>query len=85
MTLTTQIRLTVRGRRTAAYLKLLDGLEPAGANVARRQKGYSDYDVICRLVDAGWLECRQGAGPRGGARWYTTPAGAAALSEGPRA
>ena len=79
------IHLHFHGRPTAAHQKLLDGLESAGANVARRQRGYSDYDVICRLVDAGWLECRQGAGPRGGPRWYTTPAGAAALSEGPRA
>ena len=73
------IHLHFHGRRTAAHQKLLDGLEPAGANIVQRQKGFSDFNIIQRLIEAGWMECRQGGGPRGGRRWYTTPAGAAAL------
>ena len=77
MTLTTQIRLTVQGRRTAAYLKLLEGMEAGGAQVQKRH-GFSDHALMVRLIEAGWLEARQG-GPRGGRRWYTTPAGSAVL------
>ena len=81
MTLTTQIRLTVQGRRTAAYLKLLEGQTSGGAQVQILQQALprrSDHALIVRLTQAGWLEARQG-GPRGGRRWYTTPAGSAAL------
>ena len=69
--------LVYQGRTTAAYQKLLDGQTPDGARVVRRAKGFSDHDVINGLVRAGWLEPRA-SGPRGGTRWFTTAAGAAA-------
>jgi hypothetical protein len=73
------INLIYQGRTTAAHQKLLDGQTPDGAGVIRRAKGFSDYDVINGLVRAGWLQARA-SGPRGGTRWFTTPAGAAAVS-----
>ena len=72
------INLTYQGRRTAAHQKLLDGQTAAGAGVVRRAKGFSDHGVINALVREGWLEPRA-SGPRGGVRWFTTPAGAAAV------
>ena len=72
------IKLIYRGRATAAHQKLIDGQTPDGARVVRRAKGFSDYDVVNGLVRAGWLEARA-SGPRGGTRYFTTPAGAAAV------
>ena len=73
------INLIFQGRTTAAYQKLLDGQTPDGARVIRRTKNFNDHNVINGLVRAGWLEARA-TGPRGGTRWFTTPAGAAAVS-----
>ena len=73
------INLIYQGRTTAAHQKLLDGQTAEGAQVCRRAKGFSDYGVINALVRAGWLEARA-SGPRGGVRWFTTAAGAAAVS-----
>jgi hypothetical protein len=72
------INLTYQGRRTAAHQKLLDGQTAEGASVVRRAKGFSDHGVINGLVRAGWLEPRA-TGPRGGVRYFTTAAGAAAV------
>ena len=72
------INLIFHGRTTAAHQKLIDGQTAEGARVVRRAKGFSDYDVINALVREGWLEARA-TGPRGGTRWFTTPAGAAAV------
>jgi hypothetical protein len=72
------INLIYHGRTTAAHQKLLDGQTPDGARVVRRAKGFSDHDVINACVRAGWLEPRA-SGPRGGTRWFTTAAGAAAV------
>ena len=72
------INLTYQGRTTAAHQKLLDGQTTEGARVVRRAKGFSDYGVINGLVRAGWLEARA-TGPRGGTRYFTTAAGAAAV------
>ena len=73
------INLIYQGRTTAAHQKLLDGQTAEGARVIRRAKGFSDHGVIVALVREGWLEARA-TGPRGGTRWFTTPAGAAAVS-----
>ena len=73
------VKLIFHGRRTAAHQKLIDGQTPDGARVVRRAKGFSDHGVINGLVRAGWLEPRA-SGPRGGTRWFTTAAGAAAVS-----
>ena len=73
------INLTYQGRTTAAHQKLIDGQTAEGARVVRRAKGFSDHNVINGLVRAGLLEPRA-TGPRGGTRWFTTPAGAAAVS-----
>ena len=73
------VNLIYQGRTTAAHQKLIDGQTPEGAGVVRRAKGFSDHGVINALVRAGWLEARA-SGPRGGVRWFTTAAGAAAVS-----
>ena len=73
------INLTFHGRTTTAHQKLIDGQTAEGARVVRRAKGFSDHGVINALVRAGWLEPRA-SGPRGGTRWFTTAAGAAAVS-----
>ena len=73
------VNLIYQGRTTVAHQKLLDGQTAEGARVVRRAKGFSDHGVINALVRAGWLEARA-SGPRGGTRWFTTPAGAAAVS-----
>jgi hypothetical protein len=73
------INLIYQGRRTAAYQKLLDGQTAEGARVVQRAKGFSDYGVIAGLLREGWLEPRAG-GPRGGTRYFTTAAGAAAVA-----
>jgi len=73
------INLIFHGRTTAAHQKLIDGQTPEGARVVRRAKGFSDYGVINGLVRAGGLEPRA-TGPRGGVRYFTTAAGAAAVS-----
>jgi hypothetical protein len=72
------INLIFQGRTTAAHQKLIDGLTADGAGVVQRAKGFSDYGVIAGLVRAGWLEPRA-TGPRGGTRYFTTAAGAAAV------
>jgi hypothetical protein len=73
------VNLIYQGRTTAAHQKLLDGQTADGARVIRRAKGFSDHGVISALVRTGWLQARA-SGPRGGTRWFTTPAGAAAVS-----
>ena len=73
------VNLIFHGRTTAAHQKLLDGQTAEGARVIRRAKGFSDHGVINALVREGWLEARA-SGPRGGTRYFTTPAGAAAVS-----
>ena len=73
------VNLIFHGRTTAAHQKLLDGQTAEGARVVRRAKGFSDHGVINALVREGWLEARA-SGPRGGTRYFTTPAGAAAVS-----
>lgn len=73
------INLIYQGRTTAAHQKLIDGQTAEGARVVRRAKGFSDHGVINGLVREGWLEARA-SGPRGGTRWFTTAAGAAAVS-----
>jgi len=74
------INLIYQGRTTTAHQKLIDGQTATGARVVRRAKGFSDHNVINALVRAGWLEPRA-SGPRGGTRWFTTAAGAAALED----
>ena len=73
------INLIFQGRTTAAHQKLIDVLTADGAGVVRRAKGFSDHNVINGLVRAGWLEPRA-SGPRGGTRYFTTAAGAAAVA-----
>ena len=73
------VNLIFQGRTTAAHQKLLDGQTAEGARVCRRAKGFSDHGVINALVREGWLEARA-SGPRGGTRWFTTAAGAAAVA-----
>jgi hypothetical protein len=70
--------LRIGTRFTVAHQKLTAGLVD-GAAIIRRARGYSDYDVINRLVTVGWLEPRR-TGPRGGVRYYTTQAGKEALA-----
>ena len=72
------MQLKIKNRFTHAHDLLVTGLEADGASVTRRAKGYSDFDVIRNLVRLGWLEPRN-AGPRGGVRYFTTPAGKAQL------
>ena len=72
------INLIFQGRTTVAHQKLIDGQTAEGARVVRRAKGFSDHGVINALVREGWLEARS-TGPRGGTRWFTTAAGAAAV------
>ena len=72
------VNLIFQHRTTAAHQKLLDGQTPDAARGIRRAKGFSDHGVINALVREGWLEARA-SGPRGGTRWFTTPAGAAAV------
>ena len=73
------VNLIFQGRTTAAHQKLLDGQTAEGARVCRRAKGFSDHGVNNALVREGWLEARA-SGPRGGTRWFTTAAGAAAVA-----
>jgi hypothetical protein len=74
------INLIYQGRTTAAHQKLIDGQTAEGARgYAGARKGFSDHGVINGLVRAGWLEPRA-TGPRGGTRWFTTAAGAAAVA-----
>ena len=73
------INLIFQGRTTVAHQKLIDGQTAEGARVVRRAKGFSDHGVINALVREGWLEARA-SGPRGGTRWFTTAAGAAAVA-----
>jgi hypothetical protein len=74
------VNLIYQGRTTTAHQKLLDGQTAAGARVVRRARGFSDHGVINALLREGWLEARA-SGPRGGTRWFTTAAGAAALED----
>lgn len=67
------------GRKTKAYLKLIEGQNTDGASIVRRKGGYSDHDVIESLLRCGWLEAKP-TGPRGGLRYYTTQAGLQALN-----
>jgi hypothetical protein len=69
------INLVWGKRYTTAYFKLAEGLDPEGATIRRRARGYSDYHIVEALVDSG-LMCVRHEGPRGGARYFTTPLGA---------
>lgn len=71
-------KLFVGARKTKAHLILEQGLTEAGAGVTRRQKGYTDFDVIRSLMQVQWLEPRP-TGPRGGVRYFTTAAGRDAI------
>jgi hypothetical protein len=68
------LKLRVGTRMTKAFYKLCDGLQPEGARIVRRARGYSDYDVVAALVRQKLMEIRY-VGPRGGARYFTTSAG----------
>jgi hypothetical protein len=72
------INLIFQNKKTAAYVKLIEGQHPDGATIQRRGRGYSDFDVIENLIRVGWIE-KRAAGPRGGARYFTTTAGLEAL------
>ena len=73
------MQLNISGRLTHAAYKLIDGSLADGAAVQRRRGGWSDINIIKTLVTTGWLEARA-TGPRGGVRYFTTPAGEAALA-----
>ena len=74
------MNLIYHNKKTTAYLKLIEGQRPDGATVQRRARGYSDFDVIENLIRVGWLE-KKSAGPRGGARYFTTSEGLEALKK----
>ncbi len=67
-----------RGKPTNFLYLVKAGLTPEGATVSRRKKGYSDFKDIQALITAGILEPRK-VGPRGGIRYFTTPAGTEAM------
>lgn len=72
------MKLYIGSRKTKAYQILERGCTDEGATVTRRAKGWTDFDVIKNLMNAGWLEPRA-AGVRGGTRYFTTPAGRAQM------
>ena len=72
------MNLIHHGKYTVAHEKLISGQTEEGAKVLRRGKGFTDYDVIKNLIKCGWLE-EKAAGPRGGARYFTTESGLLAL------
>lgn len=73
------INLIYRGQTTLAHGILTRGLTPEGATV-NHSGGHSDFAAIRSLINAGWLVSWP-TGPRGGVRYCTTPAGAAALDK----
>jgi hypothetical protein len=72
------MNLMHHNKKTSAYFKLIDGMQDGGTTVTRRAKGYSDHNVIQILVGKKFLEGKQ-CGPRGGTRYFTTPAGKEAI------
>ena len=68
------IQMKVGTRFTNSYHLILAACTEAGIGVTRRQKGYTNFSELQALVTAGYLE-RKSAGPRGGQRWFATPAG----------
>ena len=72
------MNLIFNGKKTIAFDVLTQGLLPDGAVVVRKRGGWTDNSVFQNLVKSGLLECRM-VGPRGGARYFTTVAGKAAL------
>ena len=75
-----KMKLTINGRKTNAFYKLIECQNPEGATVTRRLKGYCDIDVLRNLVSVGYIEAKQ-TGPRGGTRYFITEGGKRALSE----
>lgn len=73
------MNLIHNGKETIAHAVLVQGLSPTGAVIVRKTGGWTDNSVFQNLVKKGWLEMRM-SGPRGGARYFTTAAGQAALS-----
>ena len=69
------LKLYVGSNKTKAYEILERGCTNEGATVTRRNKGWSDFDVIRNLQNLGWIEPKP-AGIRGGIRYFTTQAGA---------
>ena len=69
------LKLYVGSNKTKAYEILERGCTNEGATVTRRNKGWSDFDVIRNLQKLGWIEPKP-AGIRGGIRYFTTQAGA---------
>ena len=69
------LKLYVGSNKTKAYEILERGCTNEGATVTRRNKGWSDFDVIRSLQNLGWIEPKP-AGIRGGIRYFTTQAGA---------
>lgn len=69
------IAMKVGTRFTNSYHLILAACSTeAGIQVTRRQKGFSNKGELDNLVKAGYLEVKS-AGPRGGQRWFATPAG----------
>ena len=68
------LKLYVGSNKTKAHEILERGCTEEGASVTRRQKGYSDFDVIRNLQNLGWLEPKP-VGIRGGMRYFTTQTG----------
>ena len=69
------LKLYVGSNKTKAYEILERGCTNEGATVTRRNKGWSDFDVVRNLQNLGWIEPKP-AGIRGGIRYFTTQAGA---------
>ena len=61
-------------RPTNAYFVLNAAKDRDGTTPARRQKGWTDFDIFAALARREWLEDRQ-TGPRGGRRWHATRKG----------
>ena len=72
------MNLIFHGRKTIALYILRQGLHPDGTVIVRKRGGWTDNSTFQNLVKKGWLDCRM-VGPRGGARYFTTEAGKAAL------
>lgn len=75
------MNLIFHGKKTTAFYILTYGLHSDGTTVERKRGGWTDNSTFQNLVKKGWLICRM-SGPRGGARYFTTEAGKAALHLG---
>jgi len=75
------INLVFNGKYTNAFYKLAAAeVEKGGVSVEKRGRGYTDWDIVGRLMRAGYLEGKR-LGPRGGTRYVITDAGREAMSE----